>query len=75
MLSFANNGPDTNGSQFFILYSPQPHLNNKYTIFGQVIDGFEVLDSMEKVPVGKKNKPLTDIILEKVTIHANPLAG
>lgn len=70
----ANNGPDTNGSQFFIIYGPQPHLNSKYTIFGQVIDGWEVLDSIEKVPVGAKNRPLTDIIIEKVTIHANPLA-
>lgn len=70
----ANNGPDTNRSQFFITYSAQPHLNNKYTIFGQVIDGFEVLDAMEKAPVGDKNRPLTDIVLERITIHANPLA-
>jgi peptidyl-prolyl cis-trans isomerase-like 3 len=39
-----------------------------------VIDGFETLDSMEKVPVGKKNRPLTDIKLDRITIHANPLA-
>ena len=40
----------------------------------RVIDGFETLDAIEKVPVGKKNRPLTDIILESITIHANPLA-
>ena len=40
----------------------------------RVIDGFETLDAMERVPVGKKNKPLADIILENITIHANPLA-
>mmetsp|Transcript_20817 Transcript_20817/g.29926 ORF Transcript_20817/g.29926 Transcript_20817/m.29926 type:complete len:161 (+) Transcript_20817:111-593(+) len=74
IVSMANNGADTNASQFFITYSPQPHLNNKYSIFGQVIDGFETLDAMEKVPVGKKNRPLADIAIESVTIHANPLA-
>jgi peptidyl-prolyl cis-trans isomerase-like 3 len=40
----------------------------------KVLDGFEVLDIIEKVPVGKKNRPLTDIVIEKITIHANPLA-
>jgi peptidyl-prolyl cis-trans isomerase-like 3 len=41
----------------------------------RVIDGLETLDAMEKVPVGKKNRPLTDIVIESVTIHANPLAN
>ena len=75
MLSMANNGPDNNQSQFFITYSAQPHLNNKYTVFGRVIDGFEVLDLLEKAPVGKKNRPLTDITLLGVIVHANPLAN
>lgn len=74
MLSMANNGPNTNGSQFFISYAAQPHLDNQYTIFGKVIDGFEVLEVIEKVPVGKKNRPLTDVKLETIIIHANPLA-
>jgi peptidyl-prolyl cis-trans isomerase-like 3 len=50
-------------------------LNNAYTVFGQVIDGWETLDAIEKIPVGKKNRPLTDVKLEKVTIHANPIAS
>ena len=75
ILSMANNGPDNNQSQFFVTYSAQPHLNNKYTVFGRVIDGFEVLDMVEKVPVGKKNRPLADITLLSVVIHANPLAN
>merc|ERR550537_2118723 len=58
VVSMANKGPDTNGSQFFITYGPQPHLNSKYTVVAQVIDGFETLDAMEKVPVGSKNRPL-----------------
>lgn len=45
----ANSGPNTNGSQFFINYAKQPHLNGFYTVFGKVIHGFEVLDLMEKV--------------------------
>lgn len=45
----ANSGPNTNGSQFFMTYAKQPHLNGLYTIFGKVIYGFEVLDIMEKV--------------------------
>lgn len=45
----ANSGPNTNGSQFFISYAKQPHLNGLYTVFGKVIHGFEVLDLMEKV--------------------------
>lgn len=49
ILSMANSGPNTNGSQFFITYAKQPHLNGLYTIFGRVIHGFEVLDIMEKV--------------------------
>lgn len=48
-MSMANSGPNTNGSQFFITYAKQPHLNGLYTVFGKVIHGFEVLDLMEKV--------------------------
>lgn len=71
----ANNGPDSNGSQFFITYAKQPHLDLKYTIFGKVIDGFETLDEIEKQPVNEKNyRPLNDMHLLNVTIHANPLA-
>ena len=49
ILSMANSGANTNGSQFFITYAKQPHLNGLYTVFGRVIHGFEVLDIMEKV--------------------------
>ncbi len=75
IVSFANNGPNTNGSQFFITYSQHLHLDNVYTIIGEVIDGWDTLDAMEIVPVeGKKNKPVKDIIMQSFTIHANPLA-
>ncbi|XP_026462830.1 peptidyl-prolyl cis-trans isomerase-like 3 [Ctenocephalides felis] len=48
MISMANNGPNTNSSQFFITYSEQPSLDLKYTVFAKVIDGFDTLDELEK---------------------------
>jgi peptidyl-prolyl cis-trans isomerase B (cyclophilin B) len=56
-ISMANSGPNTNGSQFFITHSPQPHLNGKHTVFGKVVNGQEVVnaiqqgDRMERVSV------------------------
>ncbi|XP_077986700.1 peptidyl-prolyl cis-trans isomerase-like 3 [Glandiceps talaboti] len=75
VVSMANSGPNTNASQFFITYAKQPHLDMKYTIFGKVIDGLETLDDLEKLPVNEKNfKPLNDVRLRRITIHANPIA-
>ena len=70
----ANSGPNKNGSQFFISYAKQPSLDGKFTIFGQLIDGNETLDKLEKEVVGKGNRPLNDIKIKDVTIHANPFA-
>ncbi|PFH48744.1 hypothetical protein AMATHDRAFT_149163, partial [Amanita thiersii Skay4041] len=75
VVAMANSGPDTNKSQFFIAYSKQPHLDGKYTIFGKVIDGGDsTLDAMERVPVSNKNRPVSEIKLTHITIHANPIA-
>ncbi|CAH1786013.1 unnamed protein product [Owenia fusiformis] len=76
IVSMANNGPNKNGSQFFITYAKQTSLDLKYTIFGKVIDGFDTLDELEKQPVNEKSyRPLNEIRIRDITIHANPIAG
>jgi peptidyl-prolyl cis-trans isomerase-like 3 len=74
IVSMANSGPNTNGSQFFITFAAQPTLDLKYTAFGRVIDGFDSLDAIEKIPVDSKHRPLTETKIINITIHANPIA-
>jgi len=75
MLSMANNGPKTNGSQFFFTYSKQEGFDGKYTLFGKIIGGFETLDSLEMEPIlGKQFKPVNKLTITSMTIHANPFA-
>jgi len=74
VLSMANKGPNTNGSQFFITFKEQPHLDGKNTVFGKVIEGWDTLIKMEDVEIDKKNRPREAIVIQRVVIHANPLA-
>ena len=74
VLSMANKGPGTAGSQFFITYTACPHLNSVNAAFGRVIDGFDTLDAMERAPVDNKQRPQPAITITSCTIHSNPIA-
>jgi peptidyl-prolyl cis-trans isomerase A (cyclophilin A) len=68
LLAMANRGPETNGSQFFITTSIPSHLNNRHTIFGEVVKGYEVAERISTVPTIERSKPAKDVVLKKVTI-------
>uniref|UniRef100_A0A8C2MG09 peptidylprolyl isomerase n=1 Tax=Cricetulus griseus TaxID=10029 RepID=A0A8C2MG09_CRIGR len=73
VVSMANN-TNTNGSQFLITYGKQPPRDMKHTVFRKEIDGLEILDELEKLPVKEKTSTLNDVHIKDITIHANPFA-
>ena len=71
ILSMANPGPMANGSQFFITHAETPWLDNRHSIFGEVVKGIEVVDSIANVAVGDRNKPVTDVVMNEIEIIRN----
>ena len=69
LLAMANAGPNTNGSQFFVTVAPTPHLTGKHTVFGEVTEGYEVVEAISSVTRDPMDRPKEDVVLQRVEIQ------
>ncbi|HEY1221245.1 MAG: peptidylprolyl isomerase [Bryobacteraceae bacterium] len=69
VLSMANAGPDTNGSQFFITVAATPWLDNRHTVFGEVTEGYPAVEQISKTPRGSQDRPSKDVKILSVRIE------
>jgi peptidyl-prolyl cis-trans isomerase A (cyclophilin A) len=68
LLAMANAGPGTNGSQFFVTVTATPWLTGKHTIFGEVVDGYDVVERISKTETGPSDRPEAEVVLERVRV-------